>query len=144
MSPLSKTAIAIAVAMALGAGLGCASSAPPLPPPPPPPPTPAALLDGPVPGSIPRVVRRIVAEEQDLVERSFALAEELPDSRGRERARREIREVAEELDRIRAPLANAEQLDDTVMKLIQLDTRIALLHEALRTATNRTTAVIIE
>ena len=70
-------------------------------------------------------------------------------------------ELASELASIAAPLdpdrpsggrlvraahedADSALLDETVTKLIRLDTRIALLHEALRTATQRTTALVIE
>ena len=102
---------------------------------------------------IPKVVRRLVAEEEDLVERSRAMATELPDPRGRARALADVSELAEELAAIaatmeRSSIANggvaSDILDDVVGKLLLLDTRLALLHERLRTATERTTAVLVE
>jgi hypothetical protein len=93
--------------------------------------------------AVPRVIRRILAEQRELVDRSFELAAELPDPKGRARAEGEARALADELVRLTAPLdtADSSQLDETVTRLILLDTKIALLHESLRTATNRTSAL---
>jgi hypothetical protein len=96
-------------------------------------------------------VRRILAEERDLVSRRLALATDLPDPRGRERAVTEANDLARELAEIEAPIGggadkepDSETLDDVVAKLLRIDTRLALLHEKLRTATNRETAVLVE
>jgi len=96
--------------------------------------------------TLPRVIRRLVLEERELVERANALALELPDPRGRERAIREVAVLREELDAIAAPLAhaNGDALDAAVSGLLRIDTRIALLHEALRTATERSSALVLE
>jgi hypothetical protein len=96
--------------------------------------------------TIPRVIRRIVAEQKDLVERSLTMATELRDPRGRQRALAEANELAAELQRISAPIDGADSavLDDTVNKLQLLDTRLVLLHERLRSATDRTTAVLVD
>jgi hypothetical protein len=89
------------------------------------------------------VVRRILAEEQELVAHSIVLASELPDANGKERALAEAHELDAALAAIEAPIdeADSDALDRSVSQLIQLDTRIALLHEKLRTATNRRTAL---
>lgn len=95
---------------------------------------------------IPRVVRRILAEEKELVARSLALASELPDPHGRERAVAEVNDLARELARIEGPLdgADGQTLDDVVARLLSIDTRVALLHDKLRGAANRTTAILVE
>lgn len=138
----------LVVLVLLASPLACASR------PPPPPatveatPEPAAPLapDAPPLTGVPRVIQRILAEEKDLVERSVAMANELPDPSGRRRALAEAAELAAELADVEAPLAGADsdRLDDLVGKLVRLDVRIALLHESLRSATNRTTAVAVE
>ena len=103
--------------------------------------------------AIPKVVRRLLAEETELVAQSRLMAGELPDSRGRERALAEVDELDRELGRIAEPMARATSsdgeidsatLDEVVGALLLLDTRISLLHEKLRTATERTTAVVVE
>ena len=117
---------------------------------------------------IPKVVKRILAEQKDLLARSQAMANELPDPRGRARAIAEVNELAQELTRIAAPVTSAaghdllvssqmgasgedsgptidsDLLDEVVTGLLLLDTRVSLLHEKLRTATERTTAVLLE
>jgi hypothetical protein len=95
---------------------------------------------------IPKVVRRILREEKDLVNRSIIMASDLPDPTGKQRALKEANELRFELTQIEAPLekANSEELDQIVQKLLLIDTRIALLHESLRTATNHTTAVVVD
>ena len=123
---------------------------------------------------LPKVVRRILAEQKDLVARSQAMANELPDPRGRARAIAEVNELAQELARIAQPVAGAaghdqlattpmsawdpmsswgqdsgteitsDVLDEIVSALLLLDTRLSLLHEKLRAATERTTAVLVE
>ena len=101
---------------------------------------------------LPKVVRRILAEQKDLVARSQAMANELPDPRGRARAIAEVNELGQELTRIAEPMTGAagqaaidsDVLDEVVNGLLLLDTRLSLLHEKLRTATERTTAVLVE
>ena len=96
--------------------------------------------------TIPRVVRRLLAEEKDLVTRSVALARELPDPRGRDRALGEAQELADELAAIDVPrsVAASATLDDIVERILRVDTRVALLLEKLRTATNHTSALVVE
>jgi hypothetical protein len=92
------------------------------------------------------VIRRLLAEEKELVDHSRALAAELPDPRGRARALAEVGEIANTLAKLEAPLdaQDSAGLDATVDQLIREFTKIALLHESLRTATNRTTALATE
>lgn len=101
--------------------------------------------------SVPRVIQRIVAEQTDLVARSRSMASELPDPNGRTRAFAEVDALARELARITVLIApdgigagRSDVLDAVVTELLLLDTRITLQHEKLRTATERTTAVLIE
>lgn len=141
---------------------GCSASAPP--PLPPSTPVPGAVLEpeGPPDAAVepalvlgdagghvdpvPQVLRRIRAEEADLIARCRELARELRDPGGRARALSETGELATELARIAAPLddADSDGLDDAARELQLLDTRITLLHEKLRAATERTTAVLID
>ncbi|MBX3222643.1 MAG: hypothetical protein KF795_19140 [Labilithrix sp.] len=95
---------------------------------------------------VPKVIRRIAAEQKELVEQSQAMASELRDARGRPRALAEANELASELARLSAAVdgADSDTLDALVSQLGLLDTRISLLHEKLRTATDRTTAVLVE
>ena len=95
---------------------------------------------------VPQVIRRILREERDLVSRSLALAKNLPDPSGRKRALEEASELSDELSNIAEPLESApsDELDALVHKLLLINTRVALLHEQLRTATNHTTAVAAE
>ncbi|MDF2693063.1 MAG: hypothetical protein K0S65_1446 [Labilithrix sp.] len=76
------------------------------------------------------------------------MAAELPDPGGRARALAEANQLATELARASAPIASgdvdSDALDAAVNALLLIDTRIALLHEKLRTATARTTAVLAE
>jgi hypothetical protein len=143
----------IAVAVLLASPLACAS----VPPPPPVAVEPEAPVSPPSPGrpgadeaaalaGVPRVVQRLLAEEKDLIERSVAMANELPDPSGRRRALAEANALAAELAEVEAPLAGADsdRLDALVAELIRLETRITLLHESLRNAMNRTTALTIE
>ena len=141
---------------------GCASAPPPSPPPPPPPPpveppAPIAKSDAAADRAVPRVIRRIVAEEKELLARSRELAAELRDPAGRKRALAEVDDLAAELARVEAPLAtsattgangtegpDSEQLDTAVRELVRLDSRLTILHEALRTATQRTTAMAVD
>jgi len=80
------------------------------------------------------------------------MASGLPDLRGRARAIAEVNALAEELGRVARVMAHAnggspagsDVLDAVVSELLLLDTRISLQHEKLRTATDRTTAVLVE
>lgn len=105
------------------------------------------------PVAIPKVVRRILVEETELVAQSRTMASDLPDPRGRARALADVDELARELGRVAEPMArsiagdgeiDSDTLDQVVRELLLLDTRISLLHERLRTATERTTAVLVE
>ena len=95
---------------------------------------------------IPRVIRRILAEEHALVERSAELAQALPDPTGRARAVGEVAALEAELGAIDAPLQDADsaRLDVLVTKLVALDTRIALLHESLARSAQSRAAVAID
>jgi hypothetical protein len=143
----------VAVAFLLASPLACAS----VPPPPPvavEPEAPVSPLEPAAPrtdeaaalAGVPHVVQRLVAEQKDLIERSVAMANELPDPSGRRRALAEAKELAAELAAVEAPLARADsdRLDVLVAELIRLETRVTLLHESLRNATNRTTALAVE
>lgn len=92
------------------------------------------------------MIRRLLAEERALVASSRSFAAELPDATGRARATGELDAVDRELDRIDASLdgADGDRLDAAAAKLSELETRAALVHSALRTATRRTTAVEID
>jgi len=114
-------------ALALLTLAGCASR---LPPPVPPKATAPAPDDG-----IPKVVKRILAEEKELVARCTELARALPDAQGRARAEREIAELEAELVQIRVD--DGEALDDAVARVLAVDRRLTLLHEALATAAAR-------
>jgi hypothetical protein len=88
----------------------------------------------------------LLAEEKELVEHSLTLAAELPDPRGRARALADVSAIADRLMALEAPLASEDSdgLDATVDELIREFTKIALLHEILRTATNRTSALAVD
>ncbi len=95
---------------------------------------------------VPRVLRRLVAEQKEDVGRIMALAGALGDPRGRERATSEGRELEVEVAKIEALLVSTDSdtLDDVATNLRRLDTRIALLLEKLRTANDKTTAVLVD
>jgi hypothetical protein len=125
----------VALAVASFVLAGCASSLPAPPPAPPAPPiekTPEPRADG-----IPHVVKRILAEERELANRCADLARDLPDPQGRRRAEREVDELRAELDTIRIENADTDALDAVVAQVVQLDRKLALLHEALATAASR-------
>lgn len=94
----------------------------------------------------PAVIRRIAAEQHDLVASSQSMARELRDTRGRQRALAEAAELAADLGRLveRIDGADSDELDAVVTALARLDTRITLLHEKLLTATDRTRAAVLE
>lgn len=96
--------------------------------------------------TVPRVIRRIVAEQKEEVQHLLELAGDLPDARGRARATNEATVLAQELKQISAPMDQADStgLDQIITKLVLLDTRIGILHDALRNATSRGTASVVE
>ena len=61
----------------------------------------------------------------------------LPDAQGRLRAEREVEALRGELEAIRIENADPEALDAAVGRMVELDRRLALLHEALATAASR-------
>jgi hypothetical protein len=137
------------VALSLPFASGCGGAKPP------PMPTPAVvvppspLVTSPRPDLVPKVIRRIAKEQQDLVERSRSMAAELRDPSGRARALREVDEIATELTGIQEKIGPGDEtpsevLDAAIDQLQLLDTRIVLLHGTLRAATERTTAVLLE
>jgi len=91
----------------------------------------------------PRVVRRLVAEAKEQVAKNRQMVAELPDARGRARANQEASAIEAELDELSTRIndASSDNLDDVMSKLHLLDTRIDILHDRLRAATLRTTAV---
>jgi hypothetical protein len=121
-------------------------------------PTVKAVLEAPRSGPrLPKVVRRLVAEERELTRGNQDMVRELPDPSGRARATAEAEALAAELDAIVASIASgasgaddeenevdSDALDAAIDKLLLLDTRVTLLHEKLRAATERTTAVVID
>lgn len=121
---------------------GCAS----VPPPPPPlPPSDPLLVEPPdaPPDTTPRVVRRLVNESRQQLEKNRQMADELQDPRGRERAKAEHNTLEAELTILAARVDNpdSDNLDDVMNRLQLLDTRIDLFHEKLRAATERSTAL---
>ena len=114
---------------------GCASVPPP--PPTPPPPAPAPEPPGPA------VVRRLLAEARELVAQDQALARELPDPRGRARAEVEADVLAAELAKLSAgyPTEDSTELDALVDALSRLASQASILHDSLRIATSRISAL---
>jgi hypothetical protein len=94
---------------------------------------------------VPRVIRRLVAEQREDVGRILTLASALGDARGRERATSEGKELEVEVAKIEALLVktDSDSLDEVATNLRRLDTKIALLLEKLRTANDKTTAVLV-
>jgi hypothetical protein len=71
------------------------------------------------PDGIPRVVKRILVEERELADRCADLA------------------LRSELEAVRVESRDTDALDAVVAQIVQLDRKLALLHEALTTATSR-------
>lgn len=115
--------------------VGCASV-----PPPPPPPPPAVAAPEP-PGPV--VVRRLLGETRELIAQNQALARELPDPRGRARAQVEADVLAVELAKLEAgyPTEDSAELDALVAALAQVESQASLLHDSLRIATSRISAL---
>lgn len=90
---------------------------------------------GRVPG-IPVSIRRIVAERKEELRDMITLASVVGDVTGRQRAQTEVATLTQEFSTIELHLDSAESdtLDDTMHKLQALETRIGLLHDALRNA----------
>ena len=121
---------------------GC-SSAPPPPPilpddPPRPPSETAVVVDDARPDPIPRSIRRLVSEERGAIDDIHALLPRVGDARGRARAADEADRLARELAEVEAAIdatnGDSARLDESVDALRRLATRIALLHDVLRTA----------
>ena len=86
--------------------------------------------------SVPLSLRRLVREQRDEIRDLNALAGVVRDTNGRSRALGDVKAVADELASIEAGLVppESERLDVAASKLLQLETKIALLHETLRAA----------
>jgi hypothetical protein len=121
---------------------GCESNLPPPQMPDPVEPEAPIVVESP-PDATPKVVRRLVAEAREQVEKDRQMASELRDSRGRARAQGEADTLERELAILAARIDNpdSQNLDEVMSQLQLLDTRIDLLHDKLRAATERTTAV---
>jgi hypothetical protein len=104
---------------------------------------PAALARGPLPLSI----QRIVAEERSELLDAVALGP-VGDAHGRVRAASEVNALADELaaleTELRAAATDSDRLDATIPRLLQLATRIEILHDRIRVAAGPTTAVEID
>jgi hypothetical protein len=122
---------------------GCSSTPLPLTPEPEPP-GPIVLVKDTPPDATPHVVRRLVAEAREQLDKDRAMVGELHDPRGRARAQNEADELDRELSVLASRVDNADSdnLDDVMNRLQLLDTRIDLFHEKLRAATERSTAVL--
>jgi hypothetical protein len=97
---------------------------------------------------LPLSIKRLVSEQQSEMKDVIGLAGPVGDERGRARAAREVSVLADELRSIEAGLrtgsVDSNRLDEIVVKLQLLQTRIALLHDALRVASGPATAVQID
>lgn len=126
---------------------GCPDAPPPAWPEPPPPP-PLLLEQEPAPigagTETPHVVRRLIAEARDQMEKNRAMVTDIRDTRGRARAADEADALDRELRILEARADNpdSDNLDDVMDRLHLLDTRIDLLHDKLLSATERTSAVL--
>ena len=94
---------------------------------------------------LPLSIQRIVSEQRSEMKDVIGLAAPVGDERGRARATREANALADELRDIEASLragaVDSDRLDEIVVELQRLQTRIALLHDALRVAAGPPTAV---
>jgi hypothetical protein len=97
---------------------------------------------------LPLSIQRLVSEQQSEMKDVIGLAGPVGDARGRARASREVNELADELRQIetglRAGAVDSDRLDEIVVKLQRLQTRIAILHDALRVASGPPTAVQVD
>jgi hypothetical protein len=82
---------------------------------------------------VPKSIRRLVAEERVKVNDCVRLSAIVGDDRGRVRARNEAFGALNELQTIETSLegADSDRLDDLVVRLRRLSTRVSLLHDAL-------------
>ena len=126
--------------------IGCGSSAP-SPIAPAPDPSGPLVVEPAVTSSpgdeTPKVVRRLVREAAEQMAKNHAMVAELQDPRGRTRAEDEWRSIERELGVLILRIDNpdSDNLDGVMNELQLLDTRIDLLNDKLRAATERTTAV---
>ena len=129
------------VVLATSVLAGCADVPPPTPVVPEPPAVAAVAVEAP-PDATPKVVRRLVAEARQQVEKNRAMIADLHDARGRARAQDEADTLERELVILAARIedASSDNLDDVMNRLQLLDTRIDLLHDKLVGATERTSA----
>ena len=97
---------------------------------------------------LPLSILRLVSEQNSEMKDVAGLAAPVGDARGRARAAIEVTALADELRTIEIALRDgtveSERLDELVVKLQRLQTRIALLHEALRVASGPPTAVQVD
>lgn len=100
--------------------------------------------------ALPLSIQRLVSEERSEMQDVATLAAPVGDERGRARAAREVTALADELRGIEAGLRarvselDSERLDEIVVQLQRLSTRIAILHDALRVASGPPTAVEVD
>lgn len=130
--------------------VACSSASPPPPLAPEPPDTQGPILQTPPPApaepadplagneDVPRSIRRLVSEQRDEVQSIRLLAGDLRDRRGGSRAFQEASDLAAELSAIESAILSAGpdsvRLDEVVTRLHLLETRTALMHDALRQA----------
>ena len=97
---------------------------------------------------LPLSILRLVSEQNREMTDVAGLAAPVGDARGRARAAAEVTALADELRTIEASLrtgtVESDRLDELVVKLQRLQTRIALLHEALRAASTPNVAVQVD
>lgn len=127
---------AILLSTLLGA---CSASLPPPELPPDPPPSPVVREADERADEIPRSVRRLVAEQRTRLDDCASLVRNLADPHGRARAESETESLAAALGDIERRLdawnRDSDELDAVVLELRRNDTRVTLLREALRGAT---------
>jgi hypothetical protein len=85
---------------------------------------------------VPIAIRKLVASQRTELSDMDALAKVVGDATGRLRAQRDVETLASEFVQIESGLVSSESgpLDDTVAKLLRLDSKIELLHDKLRAA----------
>lgn len=122
---------------------GCPEAPPPAWPDPPPPP-PILIEQEQSADGTPHVVRRLISEAREQMEKNRAMVTDIRDTHGRARAEDEADALDRELRVLEARANNpdSDNLDDVMERLHLLDTRIDLLHDKLLSATERTSAVV--